>query len=128
MLNSSGLPLRWLGWAIKSSAWVRNQLITAPAKLSPFEKLNGYPPDLAKLRIWGCPVAYLRQAPRDAAAAGKFGPRAKRGRLIGYGQSGIYEHGQLRRALGYVIAGADNSITVSRHVLFDARSSTRSTR
>ena len=61
----------------------------------------------------------MRQAPRDAAAAGKFGPRAKRGRLIGYGQSGVYEQGQLRHALGYVIAGADNSITVSRHVLFD---------
>jgi hypothetical protein len=98
---------------------VRNQLITAPAIASPFEKLNGYAPDLSKIRIWGCPVAYLRQAPRDAAAAGKFGPRAKRGRLIGYGQSSIFEHGQLRRALGYVIAGADNSITVTRHVLFE---------
>jgi hypothetical protein len=77
------------------------------------------PQTYPKLRILGCSVAYLRQAPRDAAAAGKLGPRAKRGRLIGYGLSGIYEHGQLRRALGYVIAGADNSITVTRHVLFN---------
>jgi hypothetical protein len=69
------------------------------------------------LKSAGCPVAYLRQVPRDTT--GKFGPRALRGRLIGYGLSGIYENGQMRCALGYVIATADNTVTVSRHILFD---------
>jgi hypothetical protein len=121
MLNVSGMSTRWWGWALKkTAAWTRNQLVTLPGTTSPYEKLNGAPPDISKLRIWGCPVAYLRQAPRDAT--GKFGPRAVRGHLIGYGQSGIYENGQLRRTLGFVMAGSDNSIPVTRHVLFNETS------
>jgi hypothetical protein len=80
----------------------RNQLTSPGNEISPFEKLFGKAPDVSKLRVWGCPVAYLRQAPRDAT--GKFGPRALRGNLVGYGAAGVYENGQLRHALGYVIA------------------------
>ena len=60
MLIASDLNFRWWGWALKTAAWVRNQHITSPAKVSPFEKLNGYAPDLSKLRIWGVPSRLLK--------------------------------------------------------------------
>jgi len=63
-------------------------------------------------------VAYLQQAPRDATS--KFGPRALHDNFVGDSSSGIFENGQLRHTLGYVLlVTADNVTTVSRHVLFN---------
>jgi transposase InsO family protein len=55
--HGSGLPKSFWGEALRHAVWLKNRTATrALDGRTPFEALYGRPPDLSRLRVWGCHV------------------------------------------------------------------------
>ncbi|GAX77214.1 hypothetical protein CEUSTIGMA_g4660.t1 [Chlamydomonas eustigma] len=54
-----------------------------PNKVTPFEALFGYPPNISRFQPFGT-VAFVLKLPRHAEGAGKLDPVSLKGRLVGF--------------------------------------------
>lgn len=82
MLFHARLPLRFWDAAITTACYLRNRLPTQEGKLSPFEIINGYPPDVSYLKVWGC-ICYSLIKVKDPHRFKLF-PTSHKGIFIGY--------------------------------------------
>lgn len=83
LLLTSGLPAYLWGEAVLHAIWLKNRTSTkALDGRTPFEAINGRPPTLLGLPVWGCCVWV------HDTSTGKVGVRALAARWVGYdGQS-----------------------------------------
>jgi transposase InsO family protein len=77
--HMSGLPKTLWGEGLRHTTWLKNRMATHVLDgKTPFEVLFGTPPDLSRLRLWGCPVWV-----HDMSGA-KLNVQARRARWIGF--------------------------------------------
>ncbi|GAX80348.1 hypothetical protein CEUSTIGMA_g7787.t1 [Chlamydomonas eustigma] len=84
-LLNSGMHPKWWGECLRYSV---NQLNCIPSsvlpnKVTPFEALFGYPPNISRFQPFGT-VAFVLKLPRHAEGAGKLDPVSLKGRLVGF--------------------------------------------
>lgn len=81
MLHASKLPKSLWSVAVKTMAYLRNR---SPARanngITPIERITGQKPDLAHLRIFGCPVSVA--VPKEKRK--KWDSRSRMGYMVGY--------------------------------------------
>ncbi|KAJ9512410.1 hypothetical protein QJQ45_012969 [Haematococcus lacustris] len=80
---ASGAPKHLCGEAICATAHLHNVSPVAEKPCTPFEAAFGSKPDIAHLRVWGCP-AYVH----DPAHDGKLASRSIKGLFVGYEPGG----------------------------------------
>ena len=82
MLIGANLPHKFWAETLTTAVYLRNRSPTkAVAGMTPFEAWNGYKPDVAHLRVFGCTVyAHIEKDERS-----KLDPKAKKCILLGYG-------------------------------------------
>ncbi|KAJ9530530.1 hypothetical protein QJQ45_012533 [Haematococcus lacustris] len=80
---ASGAPKHLSGEAIRAAAHPHNISPVAEKPCTPFEAAFGSKPDIAHLRVWGCP-AYVH----DPAPDGKLASRSIKGLFVGYEPGG----------------------------------------
>ncbi|KAJ9521268.1 hypothetical protein QJQ45_023012 [Haematococcus lacustris] len=100
---ASGAPKHLCGEAIRAAAHLHNISPVAEKPCTPFEAAFGSKPDIAHLRVWGCP-AYVH----DPAPDGKMASRSIKGLFVGYEPGGK----------AYRV-WAEGRIHVSKSVVFD---------
>ncbi|KAJ9518514.1 hypothetical protein QJQ45_018588 [Haematococcus lacustris] len=100
---ASGAPKHLCGEAIRAAAHLHNITPVAEKPCTPFEAAFGSKPDIAHLRVWGCP-AYVH----DPAPDGKLASRSIKGLFVGYEPGGK----------AYRV-WAEGRIHVSKSVVFD---------
>ncbi|KAJ9534609.1 hypothetical protein QJQ45_002888 [Haematococcus lacustris] len=100
---ASGAPKHLCGEAIRAAAHLHNISPVAEKPCTPFESAFGSKPDIAHLRVWGCP-AYVH----DPAPDGKLASRSIKGLFVGYEPGGK----------AYRV-WAEGRIHVSKSVVFD---------
>ncbi|KAJ9509938.1 hypothetical protein QJQ45_011461 [Haematococcus lacustris] len=100
---ASGAPKHLCGEAIRAAAHLHNISPVAEKPCTPFEAAFGSKPDIAHLRVWGCP-AYVH----DPAPDGKLASRSIKGLFVGYEPGGK----------AYRV-WAEGRIHVSKSVVFD---------
>ena len=112
LLLDSGLPDAFWSHAFRTTVYVWNRLTPAGSSQSPYAYFYGSHPDLAHLRVWGCPCWVHIPDPLRR----KFQAKAREGIFIGYAQ----------RSREYYIWVPDRSagllsgtIIKSRHCIFD---------
>ena len=77
--HESGLPKSLWGEALRHAVWLKNRTATrALDGRTPFEALYGHPPDLSRLRAWGCHV-WVHDPDRS-----KLDVRAREARWLGF--------------------------------------------
>jgi hypothetical protein len=82
MLWAAGLPRYLWGEALLHAAYLKNRTSTKALKgHTPYEAINGKPPNLRNLPEWGCKVWV------HDTKTGKVGTRAKEGRWVGYDEN-----------------------------------------
>eukprot|EP00963_Diacronema_lutheri_P002830 scaffold220_cov678-Pavlova_lutheri.AAC.1 len=89
MLNSTNLPKKYWGEAVRAYSHIRNRLPPAQGTRtqSPLELLTGVTPSIKHLKVFGCEAWVLKLA---AKQIGKFEPRSEKGIFIGYENSTTY--------------------------------------
>ncbi|KAJ9516469.1 hypothetical protein QJQ45_011179 [Haematococcus lacustris] len=100
---ASGAPKHLCGEAIRAAAHLHNITPVAEKPCTPFEAAFSSKPDIAHLRVWGCP-AYVH----DPAPDGKLASRSIKGLFVGYEPGGK----------AYRV-WAEGRIHVSKSVVFD---------
>ena len=105
MLADSGLPQNVWAEAVYTANFIRNRSPVSGRDKTPFELFLGTKPDVGELRIFGA-TAYA-QVP--AAKRNKLQVRSQRGVLVGYQPN----------SKGYRVLLPDDTVTVSRDVVFD---------
>ncbi|KAJ9530092.1 hypothetical protein QJQ45_023371 [Haematococcus lacustris] len=80
---ASGAPKHLCGEAIRAAAHLHNVSPVAEKSCTPFEAAFGSKPDIAHLRVWGCP-AYVH----DPTPDGKLASRSIKGLFVGYEPGG----------------------------------------
>ena len=84
MLIQSGLPPSFWAEAVSTANYLRNRCISKPlGSKTPYETRTGNKPNLSHLRTFGCEAFVLDKNPKR----GKFEPKAKQGKFIGYSQN-----------------------------------------
>ena len=108
MLRDADLPSSLWARAAQYASAVRNVLPCAGKSKTPWELFNGTRPDVAHMRVFGCP-AYVH-VPK-ARRANKLADRARKGVFVGYGGT----------SSAYLVL-VDGRILQSRDVTFDESS------
>jgi hypothetical protein len=107
LLRESGLPECFWGEAMLTANFLRNRVPTnLCGDIVPIELWTGKKPSIRFLRVYGCRVYARIPKPRWR---GKFGPRATKGILMGYGE----DHKACR-----IWSEEEQSIIYSRDVRF----------
>eukprot|EP00963_Diacronema_lutheri_P013670 scaffold2670_cov408-Pavlova_lutheri.AAC.6 len=106
MLNSSNLPSKYWGEAIKNYTHTRNLIPPSDPKdhKSPYEKLSNRKQSVKHLRVFGCATWVLKNSKQLTK---KFDARSEKGIFLGYENTSTY------RVL------VNNSLIISRNVKFD---------
>lgn len=106
MLNSSNLPSKYWGEAIKNYTHTRNLIPPSDPKdhKSPYEKLSNRKQSVKHLRVFGCAAWVLKNSKQLTK---KFDARSEKGIFLGYENTSTY------RVL------VNNSLIISRNVKFD---------
>ena len=80
LLQDSGLPLCFRGFAFITAAFVKNRVWDSGAQGIPFQLVTSTVPDLSFLRIFGCPAfVHIEKGSRR-----KLQPKAWKGIFVGY--------------------------------------------
>lgn len=86
MLTHARLPLRFWDAAVLTACYLRNRLpILQNNNMTPIEIMNGHPPELSHLKVWGC-ICY---APIDTMDPQRYklSPNSQKGIFVGYCES-----------------------------------------
>eukprot|EP00877_Chromochloris_zofingiensis_P012347 jgi/Chrzof1/7366/Cz02g21060.t1 len=105
MLADAGLPSQLWGEAVVTANYLRNRSPAAGKTATPWELFFGSRPSVSHLRVFGAKA--FAQIPKEKR--GKLDPRSQRGIMVGYEPN----------VKGYRLLLPNNTITVSRDVVFD---------
>jgi hypothetical protein len=109
MLLQSGLPVSFWWEALSTAVYIQNRMPTKTCVglCTPYEVLYGSPPNIGRLRQWGCKTYSLIPS---ASRRKNFASRAHSGFIVGYAE----------QKTGYkIFVPEQNKIIVSVHVLTD---------
>eukprot|EP00877_Chromochloris_zofingiensis_P014640 jgi/Chrzof1/942/Cz01g34180.t1 len=105
MLADARLPSQLWGEAVVTANYLRNRSPAAGKTATPWELFFGSRPSVSHLRVFGAKA--FAQIPKEKR--GKLDPRSQRGIMVGYEPN----------VKGYRLLLPNNTITVSRDVVFD---------
>ena len=80
MLTDTKLPTRFWSEAVRCSSYIRNRAPVSGVQGVPYTRMTGSKPDVSHMRVFGCPVYYMREL------LGKFERKAEPGRFVGYAE------------------------------------------
>ncbi|GAX74918.1 hypothetical protein CEUSTIGMA_g2364.t1 [Chlamydomonas eustigma] len=118
-LLNSGMHHKWWGECLRYSVNQLNCIPSSvlPIKVTPFEALFGYPPNISKFQPFET-VAFVLKLPRHADGAGKLDQVSLKGRLVGFSNvSKAYRvlvegHGVIESCHVRFVADSDNEVVV----------------
>jgi hypothetical protein len=117
MLQHSGRPLWYWGWAVQAACYIRNRMSCKgnPGGVSPYEMEHGIAPDTSHLREWGATVySHLPHDDRENARGESLDAAAEIGVLVGYAP----ESGRGSYRVFFPKRGKRGLVLVRRHVRF----------
>ena len=109
LLIQSGLPIEWWQFSHKMAAWIYNRLPSRanPGNLSPYQMWYGSPPDLSRLRTFGC-VAWSYVTKRRRPHKSKMDPTAYPTVFVGFADNSV---------TGYLVRDLRTNKTLHRYSL-----------
>ena len=103
MMSQSDLPISFWGYALETTAFLLNRVLSKAFEKTPYEICNGKTPSLSFLKIWGC-EAYVKHQISD-----KLAPKSDKCLFVGYP----------KETKGYYFYNAsENKVFVARNGVF----------
>ena len=78
MMSQPDLPLSFLGYALETTAFTLNRVLSKSVVKTPYEMWTGKSPSLSFLKIWDC-EAFFKRLQSD-----KFAPKSDKCIFVGY--------------------------------------------